>query len=282
VPALLYIQIFKMQISIVGLGWLGLPLARQLQNSGFKIVGTCQDENKQIRLISAGLDALSYSLGDPLNTASLKALFTSQLLILNIPPGGKQGHKQNYQRQMQELVAHAKSQGVKQCLFISTTAVYGDTPGAVTEETETHPNTTSGHAHVAIEQSVIQSFGQGACVLRLAGLVGGERHPAKHLAGRSDIANTKQVVNLVHRDDVISAIEAIVRQDKFGSVMHLCAHDHPSRKEYYQWAARKLGLIEPTFLDDDGNNTGKLINSHYTCQQLGLELKYPSPFDMLN
>lgn len=270
-----------MQISIVGLGWLGLPLARQLQDNDHKIVGTCRDDDKQARLISEGIDALSYSLGDPLCTHSLKALFTSRLLILNIPPGGKQGSKQDYQRQMQALVGHAKSQGVKHCLFISTTTVYGDTQGKVTEETETRPNTASGQAHVAIEQSVMEAFGKYASVLRLAGLVGGERHPAKHLAGRSDIANAKQVVNLVHRDDVIRAIEAIIRQDKFGAVMHLCAHDHPSRREYYQWATRQLGLAEPRFLNEQSNNSGKYIDSHWTCQQLGLELNYPSPFDML-
>jgi nucleoside-diphosphate-sugar epimerase len=271
-----------MQISISGLGWLGLPLARHLQGKGHQIVGTCRDGDKAASLIAQGIGALPFSLGDKLDAALLRPLFQSQLLILNIPPGGKQGPRQGYQSHMQELLAFAKLEGVKYLLFISTTAVYGDTPGVVTEKTETQPNTASGYAHVAIEQTVFKTFDRGGCVLRLAGLVGGERHPAKHLAGRSEIAKPDQGVNLVHRKDVISAIEAIIREDKFGPTYHLSAHKHPSRKEYYQWAAKRLGLTEPEFLDDDGNNTGKLIDSRWTCQQLGLKLSYPSPFDMLD
>ena len=274
------LQTITMHISIAGLGWLGLPLATHLQGKGQHIVGTCRDGDKAASLLARGIAALPFRLSDRLDTNILAPLFQSQLLILNIPPG-KHSANQDYQSRMQQLIAFAKAQGVEKILFISSTAVYGDTAGIVTENSATQANTASAQAHVAIEQTVIDTFGTGGGILRLAGLVGGERNPARHLAGRSALANPRQKVNLLHRDDVISAIDAIIGQDKFGAVMHLSAHDHPSRKEYYQWAARQLGLAEPGFLTDETHNTGKQIDSHWTCQQLGLSLKYPSPFDML-
>ena len=55
-----------MQISIVGCGWLGLPLAINLQESGHNIIATCRSQQKADKLTQLGLNAECFELGDEL------------------------------------------------------------------------------------------------------------------------------------------------------------------------------------------------------------------------
>ncbi|KXI29546.1 SDR family oxidoreductase [Paraglaciecola hydrolytica] len=270
-----------MQISIVGCGWLGQPLAQQLLKSGHNIVATCRSKAKLQQLQQLGLLVQQFNLGDELNKETMQAVLQSDLLILNVPPGGKHIQADFFIEHMCNLVKQAKFKGTQNLFFISTTAVYGEAQGEIIEQSVCQPTTLSGQAHLQIEQCVLDVFKHNACILRLAGLVGQERHPAKHLAAKTDLANPLQRVNLVHQQDVIEAIKLIMQGQHFGHILHLCANDHPSRQTYYQWACSKLNLVEPTFLPSEEDKTGKQINAQWTCNKLGLELKYPSPYDML-
>ena len=270
-----------MRIAIVGCGWLGQPLAKQLKQSGHSIVATCRSAQKREALEQLGYSSHVYQLGDLLSSDALKAVFQCSLLILNLPPGGRQIQPDYYIEHMCQLLSAARQQGVLQVIFISTTAVYGDIEGKVVEKTPLAPATESGRAHQKIEQHARDVFAGSACVLRLAGLVGTDRHPAKYLAARTDISHGSQVVNLVYQQDVITAIEAIIAQDKYGNIFHLCAHEHPTRHDYYRWACAKLGLELPEFAVEKHEHQGKIIDAHWTCETLGLELSYASPYAML-
>ena len=133
-----------------------------------------------------------------------------------------------------------------------------------------------------IEQAIFEHLAQRACVIRLAGLVGKSRHPAKYLAGRKGLPNGQQAVNLVHQHDVINAIQQIIHLQLWGQTLHLCSAEHPSRKDYYCWAATKLGLALPEFITEEDSDSGKKIDARQSLEKLGLNLLYPSPFDMLN
>jgi nucleoside-diphosphate-sugar epimerase len=270
-----------MHISIVGCGWLGQPLAEQVKQSGHSTGATCRSPEKRQTLEQLGYSSHVYQLGDALTSDALKAVFQSSLLILNLPPGGRHIQPDFYIEHMCQLLSEARQQGVRHVIFISTTAVYGDMQGRVVEQTPPAPKTESGRAHQIIEQHALEVFAGDACVLRLAGLVGVDRHPAKYLAARTDIRHGSQVVNLVYQQDVITAIEAIIEQDKYAHIFHLCAHEHPTRHDYYRWACAKLGLDLPEFVVESHEHQGKIIDAHWTCETLGLEISYASPYAML-
>ncbi|MDD1781792.1 SDR family oxidoreductase [Enterovibrio sp. ZSDZ35] len=265
-------------ISVCGCGWLGMPLAKQLVSSGFKVIGTKRSASDAEALNQYGIHGIQFDLmtfdRSPPNTA----IFDADTLVLNIPPGRRTIDKASFVTGMKAVIDEAKSQGVGQVIFISTTSVYGSAKGVIDESTLCTPDTESGMAHVELEQHVIKQFADQGVVLRLSGLVGGERHPARYLAGRKDIANGNDPVNLIHRDDCINAIQAIIEQNLTGGVYHLSAQEHPTRAAFYQWAAAEMGMEPPTFLDSDG--TGKCIDAEATQSALSLMLKYPSPYDM--
>ena len=270
-----------MQISIVGCGWLGLPLAINLQESGHNIIATCRSQQKADKLTQLGLNAECFELGDELEHGRIAKLFTSKVLVLNVPVGRKSPNTGHFAQHMQALLKFAANSQIQNLIFISTTSVYGDNSGTVNEQSPTHPQTRSGQINLAVEALVQGSFASRSAIIRAAGLVGKDRHPANYLAGKIGLLNPDNVVNLIHQDDVICAIKTVIERDIWGQTLHLSALAHPTRAQYYTWAAENLGLSAPIFTHGAGVALGKKIDASKSLQILGLSLKYPSPFDML-
>ena len=270
-----------MDIGIIGGGWLGLPLAKKLQSNGHHLIATKRLEKGILEITKQGIEAIRYTLGDKLDAVSLAALFKTKIVIINIPPGRKNFNPEQYIDDMKGLINYAYTSNVEKLIFVSTSAVYGDQNRTVYEYSKVDPVTPSAKAHVQVEHYIRNTFRDRGTIIRLAGLVDNDRHPARSLSGRIGITNGQQVVNLIHRTDVISAIESIIQRGLFGQTLHLAATDHPTRMEYYVAAAIKMGIDEPSFLIDKSAGKGKLINCELTLSELNLELKYPSPFDML-
>ena len=270
-----------MQIAVIGCGWLGLPLAISLQTSGHNIVATCRNEKKAKELTQLGFNIQMFELGDELKHQRLAELFTANVLVLNIPVGRKNPTTEHFVQHMGALIKHAANSQIQNIIFISTTSVYGDNDTIVSEQSPTHAKTQSGKINLAVEALVRQHFADRCTIIRPAGLVGKERHPANYLAGKTGLVNPDNVVNLVHQYDVVSAIKTVIERDVWGEILHLSALEHPTRAQYYTWAAEKLKLNPPSFVKGTGVAVGKKIDATRSLQVLGLSLKYPSPFDML-
>ena len=78
-----------MRISIIGGGWLGLPLAKHLSQSGHLVVTTKRSADGILKLNEQEIDGIQYTLGDTLDTPELAPLFDADVMIINIPPVGK-------------------------------------------------------------------------------------------------------------------------------------------------------------------------------------------------
>ena len=270
-----------MQIAVVGCGWLGLPLALSLQASGHHILATCRSDKKAYELSKLGFDSEQFELGDELKQDRLAKLFAAKVLVLNIPVGRKNSTTEHFAKHMQALLQHAANSQIQNVIFISTTSVYGDNDAIVTEHSPTHAKTPSGQINLAVEALVRENFADRSSIIRPAGLVGKDRHPANYLAGKVGLLNPDNVVNLVHQDDVVCAIKTVIETNLWGQTLHLSALEHPTRSQYYTWAAEKLSLNPPNFIKGTGVALGKKIDATRSLQVLGLSLKYPSPFDML-
>jgi nucleoside-diphosphate-sugar epimerase len=270
-----------MQIAVIGCGWLGLPLAISLQTSGHNIVATCRKDKKAKELTQLGFNIETFELGDELKHQRLAELFTAKVLVLNIPVGRKNPTTEHFVQHMGALIKHAANSQIQNIIFISTTSVYGESSAIITEKSPTNAQTQSGQINLAVEALVKENFAGRSTIIRPAGLVGKDRHPAKYLAGKTGLLNPDNVVNLVHQDDVVCAIKMVIETDIWGQTLHLSALEHPTRAQYYTWAAEKMGLNQPNFIKGEGVALGKRIDATGSLQVLGLTLKYPSPFDMM-
>lgn len=241
-------------ISIIGLGWLGWPLAKHLVANGYQVTGSVTTAAKQQQLITEmpAIDVQCWQAGEQ---AQLPASLLAPVMIITIPPG-KLSH---YFAALQMLISQARQGGVNHLIYISSTSVYGGT-GRCDESSPLMPETAQAATLIQVEQ-LVQSAGFPCWhILRPSGLFGPGRYPGRFLSGKT-LESGGRVVNLVHQCDVIGAIMALLTHPR-SDIFNLAAPDHPARAVFYNLACQLAGLPLPLFSDmsDDGKqiDAGKI------------------------
>lgn len=235
------------QISILGCGWLGLPLAIHLQSNGYQVKGSARTDDKLDQLKSKGIDAYKIVVDGAALTGDLKGFFTSDTLYLNIPPGRRRENVAHlYPQEINQIIKTAIKYGVGKVIFISSTGVYADSDEIVSENSPCTPVTSSGKALIAAED-IVKECGLSWTILRFAGLAGPDRNPAKWFAGKTDIPFGLNPVNMVHLDDCINISERVLSEDFPGEVLNVCADEHPSKQDFYTAQSLKSGVTPPKF-----------------------------------
>lgn len=249
------------QISILGCGWLGLPLAEHLIERGHTIKGSTTSPRRIGELESKEIEAFIIELSTDAVLGNYETfLQNSKTLIIDIPPKLRGENPESFVEKMktfiEKTVLHSSIENV---LFISSTSVYGEEATTVTEETPEKPETLSGKELLETEHFLQQQTAFKTTVLRFGGLIGGSRNPATSLSGKTNIANPNAPINLIHQDDCIGIITAIIEQNFWNKKLNAAAPFHPTRKEYYTSKAKQLGLDIPQF--EENNASGKVIDS---------------------
>jgi nucleoside-diphosphate-sugar epimerase len=282
------------QISILGCGWLGLPLAKALLENGFSVKGSTTSVEKLSTLKNLGIQPYLINLSPTLSNGegdeTIKAfLEASKTLIIDIPPKLRGSEKDpssalrmTFVSKIRNLIPFIENSGVENVIFISSTSVYGDTSTAlsVTEETALNPDTESGKQLVETEQLLLRNSSFKTTVLRFGGLIGEDRHPIKFLAGRTNIENPNAPINLIHQDDCIGIILEILRQSQnnkleWNVTFNAVAPFHPTRKDYYTQKAIEFNLPLPEFNSENGT-FGKTIASSKVETILGYTFVKPN------
>lgn len=259
-------------ISILGCGWLGLPLAKAFINSGHIVKGSTTTERKLETLTQAGITALLIALHEESTTGDVAAFLKgTDILIIDIPPKLRGESKERFTAKIQNLIPFIEQSGLKKVLFVSSTSVYADDNQIVTEISTPLPDTEVGIQLLESEKLLQGNDAFATTVLRFGGLLGHDRHPVHHLAGRDSLENPDGPVNLIHQEDCIGIIKAIIEKDIWGETFNAAAPSHPSRKEYYVGKAQGLGLPLPSFANTVSK--GKIISSDKVTSLLEYQFK---------
>lgn len=254
------------QISILGCGWLGLPLATALLENGFAVKGSTTSDGKLSVLKNLGIQPYLIALSENETVGNLNDfLDDSNILIIDVPPKLRGSEKENFVSKIRNLIPFIEISAVENVIFISSTSVYGEDNLIVTEETELNPDTESGKQLVQAEHLLQSNPNFKTTILRFGGLIGEDRHPIKFLAGRTNIENPNAPINLIHQDDCIGIILKILRQAQnnnleWNETFNATAPFHPSRKEYYTQKAIEFNLVLPEF-NSENLTFGKTILS---------------------
>ena len=180
---------------------------------------------------------------------------------MNIPPGLRTNLESDYESRIRLLVTEINAhKNIKQLIYISSTAVFEDQNSIPTYTESTPANATDkkGKKLIAAEKVVFEDF-KYSTIIRPGGLIGGDRHPVKYLAGKKNISNPNAPVNLTDRDYLIGVIEKVIDGKIESSVVHAISEEHESRKSYYSRMAREFELKPPEFNSD--KSSGKKITS---------------------
>lgn len=213
------------KILIVGAGWLGIPLAKFLSNQQ-QVQVECyfRSEKTKTRLEEANLSLFSN-----------KDWTSFDVVILCFPPSKE---KAKYKASVEAITQHLSKK--THLIFTSSTGIYPNEPGIFTETTKFTVSPEKKHLWEA-EQSIAHF--KNHTILRLAGLIGGDRHPIKYLSGKQ-LKNPDGKIHIIHREEVIQKIYHVIQKKRFG-ILNVVSPLNLTRFEYYTQSAEKRKIPPP-------------------------------------
>ncbi|UXP30837.1 hypothetical protein N6H18_10780 [Reichenbachiella agarivorans] len=232
------------QISIMGCGWLGMPLAIDLIKKGYQVKGSTSTPTKLKTLEDEGIEPYLSEKGQ--KTIDSSDFFDNEIFMINIPPRNTPEDPNFHLDQLQAIANQIDFDKTK-VLFISSTAVYPSPNAEVTEADASYDCYSRGGVSL-LKAEEIFSKEKNTTVLRMAGLYGPERHPAVTLSGKK-IGGKDSPVNMIHLDDCIGVIETILEQELWGETFNVCSPNHPTKEEFYKKSSKKLKIAPPTYSD---------------------------------
>ncbi len=269
----------KETISILGCGWLGMPLGERLVNDGYPVNGSTTREEKRKAISSAGMDPYIIGLS-PEPQGDIQSFLDTDILFINIPPSKGDGQPNFYLRQMQELLKNIEQSRVKKVILISATSVYPQNNDEVTEEDAVRIESPfSDTAWLDIEELFTQHEDLKTTVLRFSGLIGGEYQPGRYFSGK-ELGGADDPVNMIHREDCLQIIEQIIAKNLFGEIFNASADEHPTRRQLYTRSCEIMGIEPPIFIDKP--MPYRLVNCDKLKKALNYQFVYPDPLEALD
>ncbi|MDZ7900202.1 MAG: SDR family NAD(P)-dependent oxidoreductase [Arcicella sp.] len=274
-----------MKISILGCGWLGLPLGKFLVEKGHTVKGSTTSEEKIPLLSNVGIEPFLIKFSPEIETVNqvsehgqglpwyVEQFLDSELLIICIPPrAGKFGEDFHVQ-QIQSLIENLEGSSIKSIIYTSSTSVYPELNREMREDDKVLEN----HALIKVE-NLLKSLPQNITILRCGGLMGKERIPAKYFAGKT--INTGQIpVNYIHQDDAIQIIAMILEKGFWNETFNVVSPEHPVREKVYLKNCEDLGFQKPIFEESTEPTPYKIISPQKLILRTGYVFKYGNPLD---
>lgn len=257
--------------SILGCGWLGLPLAKKLLDLGYQVKGSTTTGSKMRELKDAGINAFNIHLPND-NLSS--EFFNSDYLIINIPPKTSKKGVDHHLKSLKPILKYIPS--TQKIIYVSATSVYPKVDYLIDEEHELDHQSERAQALIRAEQLLLNEFKNRLTIIRFGGLLGYDRIPGRYYSGKY-LAQHQQKVNYIHRDDAIGIIHAIIEQGKWSTILNGTAPKHPTKKEVFFKNAEEFDFESPTFQNTEQELTNRIIDSSKIEYILDYSFIYPDP-----
>ncbi len=264
----------NLSVGIIGCGWLGTALALTLLEKSVSVLATSSKLANVNKLTQQGINAQQLTLPADSEQLEQHDIFSQQCLVLAIPPQFKQG-RTDYADKIGQLVSAAKQRGIVQhIILLSSTAIYNGLSGVVDEESLLSLSSEKVDTLDKAEQCVL-AFNRQANVVRLAGLVGPNRHPGKFLLAKKVLKNAHGKINLIHQQDALGIILSLLTKQSPQGIFNGVSDNHASKKSYYQQAAKSLSLPVPVFSEHEPVDASRIVSGEKAKQCLNHSFIYP-------
>ncbi|WP_423751185.1 SDR family oxidoreductase [Salinirarus marinus] len=237
-----------MRAVVLGCGYVGLALGRQLTAAGHDVVGVRRSESGLAAVEAAGFDAVEADVTDPV---SLAAVPDADWVVFAAGSGGRgvESARDVYVDGMRTAIQAfaARDDSPDRFVYTSSTGVYGDHDGAwVDEETPLDPSTPRADVLAEAERVALETaadHGIDGTVARFAGLYGPDRYRLdRYLEGPV----TEGYLNMVHRVDAAGAVRYLLDADVARDDVLLVVDDEPvSKWTFADWLADECGVEQP-------------------------------------
>ena len=239
-------------VSILGCGWLGKPLAISLLDEGFSVKGSTTREEKLELLEDNGIEPYIVDIS---SFEEFDSFLNSDILIIAITSKDIDG--------FENLISQIENSEVQKVIFISSTSVYGRINKVMTEEDETLKTPLTEIENLFKESTFFETT-----IIRFAGLFGDERQPCNWFKNGRKIPQPKGFVNMIHKEDCIEIIHSVIDQNCWNETFNACSNHHPTRREFYTIAKLSNDFEVPEFEDNEVYEW-KIISSKKVQEVLG-------------
>lgn len=272
-------QIAQRRQLIIGCGYLGKELARQLLALGASVTATTRKENNLAPLTQAGVQVCLFDLESPQTWSDLMLnLGEVELdIYLLVPPS------QIRRELFSQFVDKLQSLNLHSALLASSTVVYGQAEREVDADSEVDIDSDRAERQFTLEQ-VWSAAGERMKLVRFAGLYGPDRIIGKRtlLKGQALPGRGDAWLNLIHISDAASLLSAMVEKHTTAAIELGCDGLPVLRKQYYSDLAQHIGAKPPVFSGEQEDiSRGRRCSNSVTCERTGWQptfLRYVDSF----
>jgi nucleoside-diphosphate-sugar epimerase len=275
-------------IAVLGCGYVGSALADSWQEQGHFVTGTTTSPERIATLSETVAKAMVVKGNDFTTVQSL--LQNQSTLVVSIAPTGlqeadKATYENTYIATAKNLVkALNQTPEVTQIIYLSSCAVYGDRQGEWVDETsQIAPLEHRSQVIHESEKIILQAANaqQKVCVLRLGGIYGPDRELVRMfggLAGMTIPGKGDRIINWIHRDDIVGAIE-FARSNELQGIYNLVDDSKLTIREQVQMVCSRYDLPPVKWDAHQLSIQNKSLQvSNHKLKVAGYQLLYPQLF----
>jgi nucleoside-diphosphate-sugar epimerase len=271
---------------IIGCGYLGRPVARQLLERGDTVFGTCRSASSAEALAELGVKPVR---AEVLDVDSLRSLPAADRVVYCVGFDRSAGADKRavYVEGLRNALGRLAAVPGR-LVYVSSTSVYGgDDGGRVDEDSPAEPRTEAGRICLDAERVATdwgRATGASTVVLRCSGLYGPGRIVRRAMieAGEPIPGDSDKFLNLIHIEDAARAVVAAL-DARSPLALYLVSDDRPvRRREYYALAAEALNAPPPRFIPPAPGSpeaardaASRRVANRRMKEELGVKLAYP-------
>lgn len=276
---------------IIGCGDIGKRVGRLLQQRDHTVTALVRSQKSAMQLASSNFTTLISDLDN--TSVSLPSLDADTHIFYFAPPSDEGDHDLRMQHFLQALT-HSETQPTR-IIYISTTAVYGDSRGAwIDEQTPTQPGNPRGRRRLDAENQLItyqQQRSVAVTILRVPGIYSANRLPFQQIKEGRPIL--KQAIapfsNRIHANDLSEICVSAATCHQPSCVIYNVSDGNPgSISQYFHEVALAFSLPPPPEIDwpaaEQQLSPGMLsylreskrIDGRLVIKSLGITLRYPT------
>lgn len=259
------------KISIIGCGWLGLPVARNFVKLGHEVHGTTTSESKKTLFQEHGIVPHVVNLKAP--NQDLSFLAESDIVLISFPPGLRK-NTVDFPLQMDQLVTGLRQYLIQKIVFISSTSVY-PTSGTFSEDSSI--SASSDRQKILLETEALLMDCFDATVIRMGGLYGENRYPHNFLKTEKQL-ETNTEINFINQLDAVELTTKLMLAKPTGVFNGVHPH-HPLKYEFYQECYKRNNKLFD--FNIPLKTDIRIINSK-RMSEIGFEFTHNTHYDYLN
>ncbi len=278
-----------MKCLIIGCGYVGLALGRELVRLGHEVYGLRRSVAAGSELTAAGIRPLVGDVTQPETLARLPREFDWVVNCVASRGGDAEAYRRIYLQGTRHLMEWLSATPPRKFIYTGSTSVYGQTDGSLVKETSpTEPAAETAKVLLETEQVLLAAVADRkvpVVILRVAGIYGPDRGHAlrEFLNDEARIeGDGLRFLNMIHRDDLIGCILAALKDGRAGEIYNTVDDEPVSQANFFQWLAEELGKDPPPVApgNPEANRrrgvTNKRVSNRKLKMELGHQFKYPN------